>query len=58
LLFSALQLRQSAHDRSVGSLVLFLETLEQKMGPEAFARMRQESLGKQREMMAKMGVGR
>jgi len=36
--------------------VLFLETLEQKMGPETFARLRQEALGKQEEVMTMVGV--
>ncbi len=52
LLFSALQLRQSIQDRTVGTLVLFLQTLEQKMGPEAFARLRQEALVSQGEVLA------
>jgi tetratricopeptide (TPR) repeat protein len=52
LFFSALQLRQSIQDRTVGTLVLFLETLEQKLGPESFARLRQEALGSQAEVMA------
>jgi tetratricopeptide (TPR) repeat protein len=55
LLFSALQLRQSIEDRTVGSLALFLETLEQKMGQEAFARVKQEALGRQGEVMARVG---
>src|SRR5260370_22770498 len=37
LLFPALQIRQSVQYRTAGSLVLFLQTLEQKMGIEAFA---------------------
>jgi tetratricopeptide (TPR) repeat protein len=41
LLFSALQLRQSLGDPGVSALVLFLNTLEQKMGAEAFARLKQ-----------------
>jgi tetratricopeptide (TPR) repeat protein len=55
LFFSALQLRQSIQDRTVGTLVLFLETLEQKLGPESFARLRQEALGNQKEVMAWVG---
>ncbi len=56
LFFFALQLRQSIQDRTVGTLVLFLETLEQKMGPEAFARLRQEALVSQKEVMAWVGA--
>ena len=41
LLFSALQLRQSLQDPGTSSIVLFLNTLEQKMGAEAFARLKQ-----------------
>ncbi len=41
LLFSALRLRQSLQDPGAGSVMLFLNTLEQKMGAEAFARLRQ-----------------
>jgi tetratricopeptide (TPR) repeat protein len=41
LLFSALRLRQSIGDPGVGPFELFLNTLEQKMGAEAFARLRQ-----------------
>ena len=52
LFFSALQLRQSIQDRTVGTLVLFLEALEQKMGPVEFARLRQEALHNQEEVMA------
>jgi tetratricopeptide (TPR) repeat protein len=46
LLFSALEMRQSLQDPTAGSLVLFLETLEQKLGREAFVRLRQEALSK------------
>ncbi len=56
LLFSALQVRQSVQDRTAGSLVLFLEALEQKMGPEAFARLKQESMGRQEEVIAWVGA--
>jgi tetratricopeptide (TPR) repeat protein len=56
LFFFALQLRQSIQDRTVGTLVLFLETLEQKMGPEAFARLRQEALSSQAEVIAWVGA--
>jgi tetratricopeptide (TPR) repeat protein len=52
LFFSALQLRQSTQDQTVASLVLFLQMLEQKMGPEAFARLRQEALDNQEEVLA------
>jgi tetratricopeptide (TPR) repeat protein len=41
LLFSALRLRQSLQDPGASSVMLFLNTLEQKMGVEAFARLRQ-----------------
>ncbi len=54
LLFSSLQLRQSVQDRTIGSLMLFLQALEQKMGPEEFARLRQEALSRQEEVMARV----
>jgi tetratricopeptide (TPR) repeat protein len=41
LLFSALRLRQSIGDPGVRPVVQFLNTLEQKMGADAFARLRQ-----------------
>ncbi len=56
LLLSALQLRQSTQDRTVGSLVLFLVTLEQKIGPEEFASLRQEALSNQKEIMMWVGA--
>ena len=39
LLLPALQIRQSLQDRTASSLVLFLETLEQMMGQEAFVQV-------------------
>lgn len=57
LLFSALQVREAVEDRTVGSLILFLEMLEKKMGPEAFAQMRQEIQRTQEQMVARLGVG-
>jgi len=41
LLFSALRLRQSLQDPGASSIMLFLNTLEQKIGAETFARLRQ-----------------
>ncbi len=40
LLSYAVQLRQSLHDPAVGAVIDFLHVLEQKMGSEAFARLR------------------
>ena len=56
LLLPALQIRQSLQDRTASSLVLFLETLEQMMGHEAFVRLRQEALGRESEVLAKVGA--
>jgi hypothetical protein len=56
LLFPALQVRQSVQDRTAGSLVLFLQTLEQKMGREAFALLRQQALDRQEQVLARLGV--
>jgi tetratricopeptide (TPR) repeat protein len=56
LLFPALQVRQSVQDRTAGSLVLFLQTLEQKMGREAFALLRQQGLDRQEQVLARLGV--
>jgi len=55
LLLPALQIRQSLQDRTASSLVLFLETLEQMMGREAFVRLRQEALGREAEVLAMVG---
>jgi tetratricopeptide (TPR) repeat protein len=41
LLFSALQIRHRLQDPTVSTVILFLKTLEQKMGVEAFAHVRQ-----------------
>jgi len=57
LLFPALQIRQSVKDRTVGSLVLFLQTLEQMVGRDAFLLLKQEALGRQREVLSRMGMG-
>ncbi len=56
LLFPALQIRQSVQDRTVGSLVLFLDSLEQMIGRETFVSIRQEALGRQEEVMAMVGA--
>lgn len=56
LLFPALELRQSVQDMTVGSLVLFLDSLEQMMGREAFVTLRQEALGRLEEVMAMVGA--
>jgi tetratricopeptide (TPR) repeat protein len=55
LFLPALQIRQSVQDRTVGSLILFLETLEQMMGREAFGRLKQAALGRQGEVLARVG---
>jgi len=52
LLLPALQIRQSLQDRTASSLVLFLDTLEQMMGREAFVRLRQEAFGREAEVLA------
>jgi Tfp pilus assembly protein PilF len=41
LLFGALRFRQSSGDSGASGVVLFLNALEQKMGAEAFARLKQ-----------------
>ena len=51
LLLSALQVRRAVQDPTVNTLVLFLETLEQKMGPGVLAQSIQESQGKQGRML-------
>jgi tetratricopeptide (TPR) repeat protein len=51
LLQYAWQVRQKAQDPTVGVLARFLDTLEQKMGPEAFAQLHQEALRKQGELL-------
>ena len=55
LLLLALQIRQSLQDRTASSLVLFLDTLEQMMGREAFVRLKQEALGREAEVLAMVG---
>jgi tetratricopeptide (TPR) repeat protein len=52
LLLLALQIRQALQDRTASSLVLFLDTLEQMVGREAFERLRQEALGRDAEILA------
>ncbi len=56
LLFPALELRQSVQDRTAGSLVLFLDSLEQMIGLDTFVSIRQEALGRQEEVMAMVGA--
>lgn len=56
LLLYALQLRQSMRDPTANSLLLFLQTLEQKLGSEAIARLRQEAQGKQGQVLAALGI--
>jgi tetratricopeptide (TPR) repeat protein len=51
LLQYAWQVRQKAQDPTVGVLARFLNALEQKMGPEAFAQLRQEARSKQSELL-------
>jgi tetratricopeptide (TPR) repeat protein len=55
LLFPALQIRQSLQDMTASSLVLFLDTLEQMLGHEAFMKLRQEALGHEAEVLAMVG---
>jgi tetratricopeptide (TPR) repeat protein len=55
MLFPALEIRQSVQDRTVGSLVLFLDSLEQMVGRETFVSIRQEALRRQEEVMAMVG---
>lgn len=50
LLQYAWQVRQKAQDPTVNVLARFLDILEQKMGPEAFAQLRQEARRKQGEL--------
>src|SRR5260370_25330966 len=57
LLFSALGVREAAEDRTVGSLELFLEMLEKKIGPEEFARMRREIQRTQGQVVVRVGGG-
>jgi tetratricopeptide (TPR) repeat protein len=56
LLLPALQIRQSLQDRTARSLVLFLETLEQMMGHEAFVQLRQDALRREAEVLAMVGA--
>jgi tetratricopeptide (TPR) repeat protein len=56
LLLPALRIRQSIQDKTTSSLLLFLETLEQMMGHEAFARLRQEALRRKTEVLAMVGA--
>ena len=51
LLQHARQVRQKAQDPTVDVLARFLDALEQKMGPEAFALLRQEARSKQGELL-------
>lgn len=55
LLQYAWQVRQKAQDPTVNVLERFLDTFEQKMGPEAFARLRQEARSKQNELLGGSG---
>jgi tetratricopeptide (TPR) repeat protein len=43
LLAQALQVRQAAQDPTVKTLVLFLQALEQKLGPAAYAQLQQDA---------------
>jgi tetratricopeptide (TPR) repeat protein len=56
LLQYALQVRQQTQDTTVDALVRFLDTLEQKIGPEAFAQLRQQARSKQAELLGGHGV--
>ncbi|MGH2498353.1 MAG: tetratricopeptide repeat protein [Ktedonobacteraceae bacterium] len=51
LLQYARQVRQQAQDPTVNTLVRFLNTFEQKLGPEAFAQLQQEASSKQGELL-------
>jgi len=55
LLQYAWQVRQQAQDPTVAILTRFLDTLEQKMGPEAFAQLRQQARNKQSELLESSG---
>ena len=55
LLQYAWQVRQKAQDPTVDMLARFLDALEQKMGPEAFAQLRQEARSKQSELLDSSG---
>jgi tetratricopeptide (TPR) repeat protein len=46
LLSYAVQLRQTLHDPAASTVIDFLHALEQKMGPEAFARLRSSTAGR------------
>jgi tetratricopeptide (TPR) repeat protein len=56
LLLPALHIRQSLQDTTTRSLVLFLDTLEQMMGREAFVRLRQQALEREPEVLAMVGA--
>jgi len=56
LLLSAVQVRQGVQDPTVNALILFLETLEKKMGAEAFAQLYAEATGKPGQMFAQPGI--
>ncbi|HEU0000266.1 MAG TPA: tetratricopeptide repeat protein [Ktedonobacteraceae bacterium] len=51
LLQYARQVRQQAQDPAIDTLVRFLDTFEQKIGPEAFAQLQQEAHSKQSELL-------
>ena len=45
-------MRQQAQDRTVDILARFLDTLEKKIGAEAFAQLRREAQTRQDELLA------
>ncbi|HZS77172.1 MAG TPA: tetratricopeptide repeat protein [Ktedonobacteraceae bacterium] len=57
LLIYALQLRVAARDATLSSLASFLASLEQNMGVEPFARLRQEAMKVQGKVLGDLGVG-
>jgi tetratricopeptide (TPR) repeat protein len=53
VLLAAQQLREAQHDHSVAILEHFLSALEQRMGEEVYARMRQEALNAQQAIISR-----
>jgi tetratricopeptide (TPR) repeat protein len=54
LLLFALQWRRSLQDPTVNTVELFLSSLEQRLGAEAFARLRQSALLQQEQLLARL----
>ena len=51
LLLPALQMRHAFHDPSIDALMTFLNKLEQRMGNESFALLRQTAQGKHEQTL-------